>query len=850
MVVTMRDSEVYAFIREVLADYEMSCMKQIWTELCPDQKQPKRRADLEVATAEVLGRSSTMGAVLESAAKYEQIAARMVVDCGDRAMVPRCLHEELQRVGRKQPELTVLSALRKGLLLAVIKRRGYYIGNKMRFDHNSLDRCRLVVNPMVAEHVLRVSVPGEADAWTRIAKSISQVRLVRSVGPDESLDILISVGRVIALQPRLLTSKGYVRAAAGNKIEQMTTLDQSSFMGWVSMGWRIGAFESDEEGEFWQEGPMACKLRTEPLRMLCQMVLAIESAASLLSGIVPGYETIYARLESVTIHQNEIANHAASTLVEALYKAASSFLDPGVWFADSELLPLLRPAIRRSINLILSEDSLYWYYRPDTGVVVEAVEKTAQLVLDLLAQVGVVDRGECSAGMAGRLTEIGAWILRNGIRQQTDENGRTFISIWGRLTWRADGLTLSDRRDMVPIGMLLGLLAEPDGPQSFRIDQETLLRAIEAGESVQEIESHLKRLAGPPPESVMKALEEAAGHWQPVVLTPDLAAYNVLNIAESAAEQLRKHGFAVFGSLVLGEQSLIEDVVYSSGEARELPIDYDQPPRPMCKLDNDLVLTLPDPGVTDLRLVQLLEEIGVPAGSSSVKLDPEQFPGTDELDDRQLERYLKSVLKRLQPHVFRGIPDAARTRFLATVGAVAAPNVETRMVLTFDEDVARGLLQLDALKGLAEALPRGRFLVSMDRLAAVEEKLSEVGIPFPAEHSSLRQSARAMVALDRLEEAVTAVGPAKASSPSEKPAETSRPARRRRRPRQPIDSTVAEAVLTVVREASADSRGSTLGGIVEATGYSRDQLRPVLKALVRDRKLTLTGHARGARYTA
>jgi hypothetical protein len=844
----MSDSETLAFFNEILADYDNSCMKQMLVELRPDKKSPLRRPEIEAATASALNSSSLMSAVFKSATRNEQIATRMVADCGENVMMPRCLLDEFERAGRKPPELTILSALKKGLLLAVISRSGYHMGGKIRLDRNSLDRCRLLVNPVVAELALQVAIPGEAVVWTRIAMPVSEVELVRSVGPDEALDTLVSVARVIALQPQLLTSQGYLRAAVRRKIEQLTTLDECSFMGWLSMGWRIDAFETDEQDEFWHESPLACKLRTEPLRMLCQMVLAIETGVSFLSPIVPGYEVVYAKLESVTVHQNEIANHAASTVVEALYKAASSFLEPGVWFADSELLPLLRPAIRRSINLILSEESLYWYYRPDTGVVVEAVEKTAQLVLDLLVQVGVVDRGECSAGMAGRLTEIGAWILRNGIRYQTDEDGCLFITIRGRLTWRADGLDLSDRRDMAPIGLLLGLLAEPDGPQSFRIDQETLLRTIEAGESVQEIERRLKRLAGPPSATVMRALEEASGLWQPVVMTPDLAAYNVPNLEESAAEQLGKHGFAVFGSLVLGEQSLIEDVVTSSGEARVLAIDYDQPPRPMCKLDNDLVLTLPHPASSDLRLVQLLEELGVPADAGSVKLDPEQFPGTAELDDRKLERYLKSVLKRLHPHVFRGISDAAMTRFLAMVGAVGSPQVETCIVLTFDEDVARGLLQLDTLKGLAEALPRGRFLVPMHELAAVEEKLSEVGIPFPAEHSSLRQSARAMVALDRLEEAVATVGPA--STPvTEKPAATSRPAGRRG-PRQPLDETVVEAVLAVVREESADGgRGSTLSGIVEATGYSRDQLRPVLKALVRDQKLTLTGHARGARYT-
>jgi hypothetical protein len=846
----MTDPEPQAVIREALDDYAASSLKQIWSKLYPERQAPKSRADLLTGTAAILLRSSMMGAVLESAAKYEQIAVRMAADCGDRAMVSVCLRDELARVGCKQPELTILSTVNKGLLLAMFRRRPYHLDNKVRLDHDTIDRCRLVVNPMLTKLARRVTIPGEADAWTRIAKPVSKVRLVSSVSPDEVLDTLISVSQIIAREPRLLTSQGYIRAAVRRKIEQLTTLDEISFMGWVSMGCGIGVFESDEAGEFYHESPSACKLKTEPLRMLNLMVLAIEASAFHLSGIASGYEAACNRLASVTVHQHQIAARVASAVVEALHRAASSFLEAGVWFADSELLPVLRPVIRQSVNFILSEEGVYWYYHIDTEAMLTAVQKTSQLVLDLLAQVGVVDRGECSEGPASRLTELGAMILRCGVRSQTDGKGRQYLTTHGRITWRADGLglVLSDRRDMLPVGLLFGLLAEPDGLQSFRIDRETLLRTIEAGESVEEIKRRLNRFDSLP-ATIMQVLEEAAKHWQPVVITPDIAAYNVTNLEEPAAAQLRRHGLSVFGSLVLGEQSLIEEVVTSSGEARALAIDYDQSPHPMCKLDEDLVLTLPEPGVTDLRLTQLLEELGVAAGTSIVKLDPEQFPATVDLDDRQLERYLKSVLKRLHPHVFRGISDAARTRFLAAVGAVVAPQVETCMVLTFAEDVARGLLQLDTLKGLAEALPGGRFLVAMQGLAAVEEKLSEVGIPFPAEHSSLRQSAQTRVALDRLEEAVTAVALVKESP--KKPEETDRPVRRRRRPRQPIDETVAEAVLAVVREESADGgRGSTLGSIVEATGYSRDQLRPVLKALVRDQKLSLTGHARGARYTA
>jgi hypothetical protein len=624
---------------------------------------------------------------------------------------------------------------------------------------------------------------------------------------------------------------------------------------WLCLAWWAGLLVSDDDQDLWLRTSRTRQLVTEPFYLFPTIVGIMRSSAHVhLDPQLPGGHDFRFYLALLRrFARSDIARHVAESISDRLIDVAEGSTSSSEWFEDA--------ALAEDLDLEDEGDELvrlrylgYGLSRSNHEQMIQDVAwALISNLLGLLTELGICARGRGAPSRCTRLTPIGV----QAIRAWADSHhiGQLNVYFHGALRWQEPNkLIATNELDHELTRLLLGSVAQAAEPAgTFAIDTETITRTLHAGEPADAVRQRLRSLASePPPAALEESLQQAIATSRPVRVEPDICALELSTLTSEEITALKQHGLRQVGDLLIGHALAIDAALEACIEGTCRSIDYSTRPDATATISNDLILTRSD-GRHDLRLQQILVDLGAQPNAASVQVTPEQLGIDDDATEAANLRRMNAFLRRLEPHLTgNGVPPAARTRLLADAGVIDPPQVTESVVLTFDPVVAQGLVDNGVLGEVGELLTNGRLLVPKHHLAEVEERLSELGVPFPAEHSSLRDTAHLQAAVHRLGEALRQPATPTTGSASEPPprkaSESAKPTGPRARHSEPTEPTL-QTVLEAIRRASANGgRGATLGELASATGIERKQLQPMLKRLVRDERATLTGHARGARY--
>ncbi len=812
---------------KLLSEYPKTGLQHMWQRLSPDLSPPSTKPELVEALAAIHLDGSQVETHFETTSTNDRLAVRLALDGSlsvDSGLPTHVLHNQLNRIIGKGADQVLTLLIKAGCLLLL---RRFSYSNLDYKDMRSVNTA-LMPHPILLEAAAQIPVPGEE---LRLGGNIrGQVRGSHGFSPERVVDGLKAVCRVVDGQPKLVTKQGRLRVAAQRMVSAETVFGEGLvFDSWFQIAQKVGLIVFD--GSFCKCTAEASLLETQPLAVLSRIPAAVCKIGSNKLCCVGDKR-------AGRFYHNLIEEYGPSitrAVVDVLSFAATS--DTGrVWIGDGELAPLVARLSRMWEAERLSKGFNWWMHYDFDHIKTEISAEIGNQ-LDVLAALAIIDRGTIGKTRASRLTVLGTWLLNQEARITIDAK------------WLKDGrLAVKDPDDIQLFGLLLGTLGERvdwDKAQGFKVDAETIARTLRAGEPVASVLKRLERLVlKTPPASVLAAFKQASKGWQPAEIFPEIIGVHLDQLPTKLRAVLKEQAVAESADTVYCSAEIFAEIAEKFKIGSGSSFDYDEAPHRRCTVKKNMQVAVGD-GAKDLRWVQLSEEMGV-AGRASFPLDLEAIPGLDKLDDRALDRRVRELLGRLDRHVQKGLNDATMVRLLAAAGLVPAPEVGQYVVLEFPESSARGLSALKVLGDQVEMFSGNRFLVPRSALAEVEEKLSQFGIPFPAEHSSLHETGRVEAAVGRLEKALsTAADTATPAARTEPPAPPKSP------PRQPDDPELglSEKVLLVVGKASKKGgRGAVLGTIAQATGADRKVIKPILRDLIDNGTIALSGHARGARY--
>ena len=801
--------------------------------------------------------------------EVERLALRIALDGADDGLPGEVLAAELKDRAGKRARGAVESLLQVGLLLFNTERRPAWGAIAEALGRpDGWHRWRLVTHPAVRAAVQQVPLAGEPSEWTHLEEpSVGEVELLHSGSGARTIQALAATCAIIDRAPTPFTQTGYLRAAVERQLEKtdFPAEDTLSFPAWLALAVALALVDSAPAATRFVRRSDAHRLDTEPLLVLAALPAALRSADPALftqtgtpwaasgDGLRFGLGYGYGF--------GGLGPAMADVVLDQLLHGTSAFLDEGLWFLDREFHPTLHGHTRRWQASVRSGTGDHWALRSlEPSAVRAAAAAFAAHLFDILAIVGALDRGYVrrTGERASRLTRLGAWLFRDPSRP-----GAPALVSGAR--WTDDGrVAPDDPADAPLLSLVLGSLgrAAADGPSAgFHVDAATLSATIVAGASSESVERRLRRLVpdAPLPRRVSEALAETVEAHRPVVLHDQLTAMQFSDLTPAERAALEAEGYIVLDTpepLVLVAPRRVVPFLRRFGVTTTAGIDYDARPLSVCQIDGATgEMTIPRGKRSDLRLLGVLEDLGVPVPpAAKVTLAFDAIPGVDGLEEGALERHLAGLLRRLETHVDGPVPDGLRLQLLADGGLVDAPEAEKALLLAFPLPVARGLAERGALGSQVETLAGGRFVVPLSAVADVEARLSALGIPFPAEHSSLRERAQALLAVGALQGAVAEL----AARPSAAPpaAEAAPPAAARSAARASAPAAAAptrgpeERVRAAVAAACRDGgSGLRLGEIETETGLDRRAVKALLRPLLEAGTVTLRGHARGARYS-
>ncbi len=743
-----------------VVELSFKALKQMWIHLQPEARMPTERDTLIRGIEQALHDGDRIRAIFETASETEQLALRIAYDAKDSGFSLRLLQLEMARFTGANCEITLLGLFAKGMLLASRSQfQRWQHDNKTSFDEHNLCTSILSLHPHITAFVRKITVPGESRSLRILQQPLDHAKLTLSVTPDGVINNLLAVCRTVDRHPLLMTTRGDLRAGAIKEMASISDLDEHDFFTWANLARLLLVVEVDEDGH-WSRSLLAPRLINEPLIVLSLLPVTLQTYPYTVSNF--GVHGAYP-FKTPGYHYAEGSSSLKSDLVQiiltALTASSATFPKPAHWFSDDDMASRLRLTVRKWAYGEAQQRYPYMQAKTDVSYAMDSLRGFVNGALNTFAKFGLIDRFRHGERRFSRLTRIGAWAFRFG--KAFIEDTSTIPGLEGTFSWNKKQIELTHRPDAAIVGLALGMLGEQSSEGTFQINGVTALRAAEAGLPPAAIFERIDRLVpGGAPDSVKQEITEALRQFQPVVIKPNISVISLIDMDDNRIKELSKLGSRI------GDFIMLDPVEEAQFEAWARPIrtiDYDKPPQPSCTLTHELDLSCKKGIPHDLRLRQLLEDLGLKAdnekGELRTQLDPSRIPGLLSLSEKVAARRLTMLSAALAPHLIDGFSEAASIRLKALAGLAEAPSLEEYIVLIFPPEEARGLMQLKVLGKKVEPLSNGRLLVPRRVLPSVEEALSELGIPFPAEHSTLLESGRTRVAVERLEEAASAFDP-------------------------------------------------------------------------------------------
>ncbi len=738
----------------LLADYPIEALATMGRMLGASPAHRGRRGDLVDALSELLPSDALVRVRCAPVTDGQRLALRLTLDGGADGILGRVLEEELKRFGEAHAGRLILDLLTQGSLLLNTERKSYWARPAGAFSggHGEWSLC---VHPALRGDAARFPIPDEPENWRPEAYDSRQVEIVHETSPGRVIDLLRASGQAIDRYPQPVTQSGLLRASVKRWLEDSPfALGGTLGLGtWLVVGRTLGVFRSDAQFQVWSSRTQVQKLNTAPFEILARLPEAVVGLAPL---DVPMGGSPWAALHQRNPGMMPTAAGHKTRVFESvitLVRKIAVDLDPDAWFADE----MLRPPLRRFIRRWASDRRLQYSMNHPQGLV--QLRRSLWLLVshavDLMAHMGLLVRGRAGQARVARLSPLGRAVL-TGVEAE---------ALTG-LSWRGnDRIRLDADTDGELAALAVGSVADKNtnrnGIVELLFSDESIERALLAGETTQGIEARLTRLIPTrrPPARLREKLADCEHKQRRALLREPLSAVELVGLSKPQERMLETLGLERYGDLVFTTPADVEPLLRRLGAVVTTRFDYEVDPEASNRLDDSGELWLHPDAVGDLRFRGVLETWGLkldPAETPDcVRLDAEKMSGADDLDDAALEKMITSNLRALEPFLAGGVSASTRVRVTADAGLIDAPVVTRQVVLTFPESTALGLRSLDAFEGLAEPIGGGRFLIAEGVLPEVEERLSELGVPFPAEFSSLRDKARMQATVAQLRSALS-----------------------------------------------------------------------------------------------
>jgi len=828
-------AEFNRYLKSLPTKYTKLSLEIMLSKLRPDLRQPLQKNLPARIVGKALGDSSRIWAVFESISETQRSILILVDRADEFGMNLDLLRNGIRVLEGRDESPAIFDLFARGLLLPVSSNTEWSLSSPaIAFDLLHLEHVVIRNHPFLDPFLKGSPLPDELPAWPEGGRDDGPVEISLSVSPRKVIETLSDVCDIIDHNPNFLTKRGQIRAPVRKEIAD-AGFDELGFKLWAEMARRFSFIQRDRDG-FWHRKHPASILGSEPLVAISLLPEVLTVTSPGVFDIDPVATFVFGGLEYQPMGDARVFSlNLLKAAIEGLHRMAA--FGSGLWFKDEDLRPLLRPTIRAWINMLFASYYMLPWHVSSVSDLINQVDPLTRETFHVLALFGLIERGLQKGKAVSRLSEIGAWVLQHGMTYV--KNRDVIAGLEGELSWDGDLLKISDMRDTYLVQLALGDLARPVGNGSFRIDGEGARMVASGGVKAKLIIHRIDTLVPQgAPISVKGMVEEALRTFHPVILNTGLSAVLLSELKPALLKKLRSFGHVV-GEVILFDSDGLRRLQKLASIRNT--IDYDSPPRPSCLLSADLSISRKKGVPYDLRLRQLFEDYGMECDASQFQLDVEKMGLFDLESDDMIQRRLKYFLSLFEAHVIDGISDVACMRIMALAGIVDAPRVNPHVVLEFEPVIARGLIEGGVLGEKVNYLRDGLILVPQQELTRVEEALSKLGIPFPAEASSLLESGRGRIAVERLEEAITGVSLQPA-------AVVPRPEERRRRSLSPSEEEIALVLSSIQTNSDSGGRGATLGELSRTTGLENQLLHKILRSLLNQGKLTLSGHARGARY--
>ncbi len=725
----------------LLGEYPLDVLSRMGRMLGLDARHDGIRADLVDLLTEIHMDETRARIHCGPVGENQRLALRLAADGGRGGILGKVLEDELKRLAQSRPSALIVELLTRGSLLLNTEHKSYWARPASAFSGGHQE-WSLVLHPALRGAVDEVEVPGETESLTAPDATERAVTTVHQTSPAQLLALFRATGQAVDRFPQPVTQAGMLRAPVQNWLKT-SPFGESCTLGlgtWLVAARALDLLRADAQFQVWACRPSMQKLETAPLGTLLRLPQALVDLAPL---DVPMSSSPWAALHQRGSGLSPVAAGQKTALFDRIVRVLRKLArEPEIrerWFPDDALRPALRFLFRR-----WGSDTRLRYslgHATALSQLRRSLWLFAAHALDLMAHLGMAERGQAGEQRCFRLSPLGVAVLQ--------DNSPDGPPIPG-LRWKGgDRIAVETGADAqlatLAVGVVAELVAGRRGGHELRFTDESLSHAFAAGETADDVEARLRRLLPDraPPAALSARLRDFERRQRRVVIRESLVLLEVAGLSAEAYRRLEQAGAERFGELVVVPAGDLDEVLAVLGAVGEDPHDYDLAPRAQHRLEPDGVLWLRPGACDDLRLRNALEAWGLrPPFPPSLRLDPEAVPGFDTMPDGALIKHLIGLLRALEPFVVGGVPASVRVRVLAEAGLIDAPTVTPHTILTFSESVAQGLQDLGTLGPLAEPLSGGRFLVAQGHLALVEERLSELGIPFAAEHSSLRDKAR------------------------------------------------------------------------------------------------------------